>query len=374
MAFSDLKNANPLTIAMPPRLLTVLFSRKIVHMNSTIKKLLYLDHSPARQGNYLAIADPLGLEIMLCPEEGCWSELNRHCDTLAVLIIGPETHAEDCLRLIEHIRLSPFHASLPIALVLAERDTTIAVQAMDAGITEIFLESENKPLQDFVAECVSAFELPALSGKALVVEDDEDSAEYVASLCQSLGFEVTLTDEVEQAIEWLEKTEFQIVITDIVLKGTKSGLTLLRHIRQQYGAQFPVIVTSGFDDLPRRLMALKNGAGDFISKPFLGEEFIWRAQRVMQLAAKNEATDAAGVNSDTQPGMRNDIRQLLSPREYEIFLAMIKGNSDKEIAARLGISYWTVRTHVQQIFAKTGAINRRELMARCITPGSQPCQ
>jgi DNA-binding NarL/FixJ family response regulator len=113
-------------------------------------------------------------------------------------------------------------------------------------------------------------------------------------------------------------------------------------------------------------MALRNGVGDFISKPFAGEEFIWRVQRVMQLLAMNDGRFAA-VDGQKKDILRNDIEQILSPREFEIFNAIVKGNSDKQIAADLKISYWTVRTHVQQVFAKTGAINRRELMARYIS-------
>ena len=343
-----------------------------MHNQTTI--LLFNDASLERQATYANIAASLGLELMPCPKEAQWRELIPLADSLAVLVIGPDVPTEESFRLIEHIRLSPFYASLPIVLIQGKRDLDAAVQAMDAGVTEIFLETDHLSLQEFVATCVTAFNQPVLSGMALLVEDDENFAEYVSSLCNTLGFQVIVADHVEQAIEAMQNNQFQIVITDVVLKGTKSGLTLLRYIHQHYGNKFPVIVTSGYDDLPRRLMALKNGVGDFISKPFAGEEFIWRVQRVMQLAAMNETASDASVKSDHSTGMRSDISQLLSPREFEIFSAMIKGNSDKTIAASLGISYWTVRTHVQQIFAKTGAINRRELMARFISQSSDSGQ
>lgn len=56
----------------------------------------------------------------------------------------------------------------------------------------------------------------------------------------------------------------------------------------------------------------------------------------------------------------------LSKRESEIFQMIIAGKSDRSIAGDLGISFWTVRGHIQHIFNKTGAINRRELMCRFI--------
>lgn len=366
-SFIQLKKqkATPLRIAIVGIMFPVVSYARELTMHT--RKLLYLDASPARHEAYAQYANALSLEAMACPDEGKWMELCEHCDTLSILVIGAQTPVDESLRAIEYFRLSPFHASLPIALILAERDTEIACQAMDAGVTEVFLQTETSALSDFIADCVTSAELPSYTGKALLVEDDEIFAEYVASLCNSMGFEVTQADRVEDAIEALLKTKFQIIITDVVLKGTKTGLSLLRHAHQAFGKNFPVIVTSGFDDLPRRLMALKNGVSDFISKPFAGEEFIWRVQRVMQLSALNEAGPIEIPPSpDREQGIRNDISQMLSPREHEIFISMVKGCSDKEIAASLGISYWTVRTHVQQIFAKTGAINRRELMARHI--------
>jgi FixJ family two-component response regulator len=330
------------------------------------KKLLYCDNSPERQASYLAFAKELGLETMPSPDENHWPQLKGNADSLAAMIIGPDVLLDEALRLIEFIRLSPFHASLPIALIMAERDLDVARQAMDTGVTEIFLENDLALLRDFIADSVHTLSLPSLSGKALVVEDDQIFADYVSNLCKSLGFEVHLRESVEQAIEALQIESYQIVITDVVLRGTKSGLSLLRHIHQMHGKNLPVIVMSGFDDLPRRLMALRNGVGDFISKPFAGEEFIWRVQRTMQFLALNDGL-LQGHGRDHRDFSRNDIAQVLSPREFEIFNAIVKGKSDKEIASSLGISYWTVRTHVQQIFAKTGAINRRELMARYIS-------
>lgn len=332
-------------------------------MHSKTKKLLCINTSPARQEAYAKLADTMGLHFIPCPDEETWAGLCKQPDPLVLLLVSHDAASDEGFRAIAHFRLSPFHAGLPIALIQSERDGQAAKQAMDVGATEIFLQSEEKALLDFISDCVAQSSLPHFAGKALLVEDDASHAEYVATLCNTMGFHVKTVDQVELAIEALQNENFQIVITDVVLNGTKSGIFLLRHIRQTYGAQLPVIVTSGFDDLPRRLMALKNGVGDFISKPIAAEEFIWRVQRVMQIAASVETGQSSLSPSHS---IRGDLFNLLSPREYEICISMVKGSSDKEIAANLGISYWTVRTHVQQIFAKTGAINRRELMARYI--------
>jgi DNA-binding NarL/FixJ family response regulator len=54
----------------------------------------------------------------------------------------------------------------------------------------------------------------------------------------------------------------------------------------------------------------------------------------------------------------------LTARETQISTALCTGASDKQIAGDLGISYWTVRSHIQSIFRKLGVLNRRELMVK----------
>lgn len=335
-------------------------------MTKQNKKLICIDTSPIQQAAYRAWAEGFGLEVLSCSTDSEWMEvLNQH-EPLIMLIVGQSDNADEDCRTIEHFRLSPLHAGLPIALLLRMRDEETARLAMEAGATEIFLQSEEAALCEFMADCVASTHLPHFAGKALVVEDDEDHAAYVTALCQSMGFEVCRVDQVDPAITALETTAFQLVITDVILKGTKSGLSLVRHIGQAFGARLPVLVTSGFDDIPRRMMALKSGVGDFISKPIAAAEFIWRVQRIMRMAATVDSSKTALFTSDNAHTLRSHLFHLLSPREYEICIAMMEGKSDKSIAANLSISYWTVRSHVQQIFAKTGAINRRELMARYI--------
>jgi DNA-binding NarL/FixJ family response regulator len=343
-------------------------------MTKNTKKILSIDTSPTRQSAYAAGAASLGLELICCSRESEWGPHYAKLESLVLLIVGQGIDADDEFRAIEQFRLSPNHASLPIALVLTERNEEVAKQAMEAGATEIFLQSESKALLSFMKDCRASTDLPNFAGKALLVEDDESHAEYVADLCKSMGFQVDTVDQVELAIAALHNGNYQLVITDVVLKGSKSGISLVRHISQKYGSQLPVIVTSGFDDLPRRLMALKNGVSDFINKPIAAEEFIWRVQRVMKMAAAVDTARTAFSANENAQNVRGNLFNLLSPREYEICISMMEGNSDKQIAANLGISYWTVRSHVQQIFAKTGAINRRELMARYISSAAHCSQ
>jgi DNA-binding NarL/FixJ family response regulator len=196
------------------------------------------------------------------------------------------------------------------------------------------------------------------------VEDDDIEAEYAEWLCNELGIQVDRAKDVEGAIALASNHVYVLYLVDIVLDGTRSGVVFVKHLRQVQGVNTPVMVMSGFEDAARRLQALKSGADDFISKPFSPEEFLWRVRKILLEHAMAENGNRSAAASRSQA--KNHSLASLTPREHEICMAILTGTSDKEIALNLGISYWTVRSHIQQIFSKTGALNRRELMTMFI--------
>jgi len=326
--------------------------------------LLCTDSSVAQQENLLRITQELGLQHVACRDETRALALLRDHGTFTLMMVAHRLVDGDSFRLIEFVRVSPRHASMPIAFLLAEREEDDARSALLAGATEVFLDSDREALHQFAKGCIEEQGV-AFSGKALLVEDSDAEAEYVESLCNDLGMQVDRVRDVDSAIALADANAYVLYLVDIVLEGTRSGVVFVKHLRQVLGVRAPVIVMSGFEDAARRLQALKSGADDFISKPCFPEEFLWRARKILQehALAENGRRPAASRSQAKGYSLTN-----LSPREHEICMAILAGTSDKQIALNLGISFWTVRSHIQQIFAKTGALNRRELMSMFIPP------
>lgn len=269
------------------------------------------------------------------------------------------------VKLIRSTRLLASRATMPIIWIMAERDLELAHTALQAGATEIYLQSEISQLGGLMSDLSKPLPIPIKAGRVLLVEDDEFQAAFVGLLCNTLGFAVDQCDSVDAGIALLKEHDYQFAVIDILLVGTQSGLTLVRHIRQSTSphAQLPIMVISSFNDAARRVEALRLGADDFLSKPFSQEEFVWRLQRIMQ-----DRPDSAIENIHlATPVLPTWKRHGLSLRESEICDELIRGVSDKQIAIDLNISFWTVRTHIGKVFNKLGVINRRELMARYIT-------
>ncbi len=283
-----------------------------------------------------------------------------------LLIVSNQIDGEaNGVDLIRNARLFIDHVAMPILFVMSDRDLELANVAMRAGATDVILRPDIRALAELIEEYGSAIDgaSPAFIGRALLVEDSESQADYIEKLCNMVGMKVDRCDSEAQAMAMLAQFDYQLAVIDIVLKGMGNGLNLVRHIRRQPTgrARMPVLVMTSFDDKARRRVALRLGADDFLDKPFIECEFVWRLQRIMQLHASfnfsRSNTHEAALLTWQQRG--------LSTRESEICEAMVGGATDKQIAADLQISYWTVRTHVGNIFAKLRVLNRQELISRC---------
>lgn len=338
-------------------------------MPKETKKLICVEASAAQNALIKHMGGQHGLEYVACKGEEATLKCLDDDRRYVVMVMAKPLLEGASFRLIETVRLSLQHAALPIAFVIGERNLALAHDAMSAGATEIFLRSEHESLLAFIGDCSSAPEKIVIGGKVLLVEDCKAQGNYIEHLCIALGMSVDRAQDVGAAEILFRRNSYQMVLVDIVLNGTKSGISLVKSIRQNRSPRQPILVMSGFDDLPRYLMALKSGADDFIRKPFSSEEFVWRIRKILQCYAYqdiggnipegNSAPEVAPKKSRKQNFM-----DLLSPREAEICIKILEGTSDRDIAGKLGISFWTVRSHIQQIFAKTGALNRRELMVR----------
>lgn len=331
------------------------------------RQLLCIEPSPTQRAIISEVARQKGLSVVHCHgESDVAAHLEGH-EHYCLAIIANELADGDSFQIIDTLRLSLTYATLPIALITSNRDPALAHNAMSAGATEVFLRDEPDALAAFIGECADQGETESFIGKVLLVEDSDSHANYVIHLCQAIGLEAERVSSVEHALAVFRPETYVLVIVDVVLNDTRSGISFVRHIRQNHHQRQPTLVMSGYDDLPRRLLALRSGTDDFISKPFSPEEFLWRVRKILHSYAGHDFGTATPALPAPTCASTADLLTLLSPRERELCQRVIAGASDKEIARELGISFWTVRSHIEQIFVKTGALNRRELMARFIS-------
>lgn len=132
-----------------------------------------------------------------------------------------------------------------------------------------------------------------------------------------------------------------------------SGPELFERLRAQ-NCQLPVIFLTGHGDVPMAVNALKNGAFDFVEKPFNDNALVDRV-----LDALNQFERATHERATRE---RIDARlATLSEREQEIMQALLEGRMNKVIADDLGIAMRTVEVHRARIFEKMGVRSAVEL-------------
>ncbi|WP_310602712.1 response regulator transcription factor [Anaerosporobacter sp.] len=115
--------------------------------------------------------------------------------------------------------------------------------------------------------------------KILIVEDDSDIAGMVKELLTSHQYEADNAYSGTEALFWLEKEAYDLVLLDLMLPGL-SGEEVLQTIRKK--SDIPVITVSAKDDKDTRLALLKDGADDYITKPFDTDELLVRIEVVLR--------------------------------------------------------------------------------------------
>ena len=116
--------------------------------------------------------------------------------------------------------------------------------------------------------------------KILLVEDDETIVRTLKDFLHTEGFAVENTDGQKKALELLEGSEYDLVLLDVSL-NEGNGFSLCSAIKKE--RQLPVIFLTADDDKAMEVKSFKEGAQDFIAKPFVPEIMIQRVRRVIQL-------------------------------------------------------------------------------------------
>jgi DNA-binding NtrC family response regulator len=171
--------------------------------------------------------------------------------------------------------------------------------------------------------------------KILVVDDDKASCELLSEILSAHGWEVSTANSPDKALVLSNQTKFDLVISDINLESNLSGLDLLQRLREKS----PVILVTGFGSLETAIEATREGAWDFISKPFKVDEIVATAKRALeQNHEKDEIaheTISSGAMVGSSPKMielYKEIARVAPTRSTVLILG--ESGTGKELVAR----------------------------------------
>lgn len=183
----------------------------------------------------------------------------------------------------------------------------------------------------------------------LLVDDNEGFRESTTWLLEGKGFGVeafAAADEVLKRIAMPTVPSEACVVSDIRMPGM-SGIELQAELNKR-GCKLPLIFITGHGDIPLAVAAMRDGAADFIEKPFQPETLVQSIEGALRNAT---ARHASGTALDK-----------LTQRERQVLELVVMAKPNKIIADILGISIKTVELHRAHVMSKLGARNIQELI------------
>lgn len=186
-----------------------------------------------------------------------------------------------------------------------------------------------------------------------IVDDEEAVRTSLAFLLSSAGFAVRVHESATAFLAIASDVGNGCLITDLRMPDM-DGVELLRRLRQN-DAMLPAIVITGHGDVQMAVEAMKNGAIDFIEKPFSDDVLIESIGRAASRAAEQVQTEAA------LDLIRSRVASL-SERERQVLKGVVAGQPNKTIAFELGISPRTVEVYRAGLMSKMQARSLPELV------------
>ena len=196
-----------------------------------------------------------------------------------------------------------------------------------------------------------------------VVDDDEALRDSLAWMLEANGHAVVAHESGEAFLAACTPGMTGCVLLDVRMPGM-SGLEVFEELgRRRCG--LPVVFITGHGDVPMAVSALKQGAVDFIEKPFGEREMLRVVEQCLRL--ERETRDRRLQEADTARRL-----EQLTQREREVLELIIVGKLNKQIADVLGISIKTVEVHRARVMEKMGAHSLAELVQHVVAlePGA----
>jgi len=187
-----------------------------------------------------------------------------------------------------------------------------------------------------------------------LVEDDQALRLDLIDALQFAGYTLHAFGDPDQFLQEFKPLVPAVLITDMRMPN-KTGVQLQEELLSK-GYQLPVIFISGESTDQQIVKAFKNGAFDFLLKPF-GREALF------SVVAKAMEKDTIAMTDHIRKAQLAESLKGLSPRERQVFELMAKGYGNKELVEALGISLLTVKQYKSMMMYKLGLRSLAELMA-----------
>ena len=188
---------------------------------------------------------------------------------------------------------------------------------------------------------------------AFAVDDDASMREALARLFRSIEMRAQIFASAQEFLKFKRPDAPACLVLDVRLPGL-SGLDLQRELAAADRA-IPIIFITGHGDIPMSVEAMKAGAVEFLTKPFRDQALL----DAIHKAIRQDTIDRKHRDEIAEQRARYD---LLTQREREVLALVVTGLLNKEIAAELGTTEFTVKVQRRRVMEKMRAGSVAELV------------
>lgn len=193
-----------------------------------------------------------------------------------------------------------------------------------------------------------------------IIDDDSAFSESLDLLIRSFGMQTAVFSAAEEFLQTFDPTVPGCIILDVRMPG-RSGLDLQEELSKRELCP-PVIIMTGFAEVPVALRAMRQGAVDFLQKTFSETELLEAINRAVALDAERRRQYARRQEL-------NEMMGRLTAPEQEVLDLMLEGKPNKSIASTLGVSVRTVEDRRARIMKKLSVDTLAELVRLAVEAG-----
>lgn len=186
----------------------------------------------------------------------------------------------------------------------------------------------------------------AAPGIVYVVDDDPQLREYVCWVLAPCGWEIRCFEDPQKFLDTYQDEGTACVVTDLRMPGL-SGLDLQDALATR-SPDLPIIMMSAYADVSSAVRAVRQGAIDFLEKPFDRQTLIERVRSALQ--RNEESRRRSAERAEVSASLAR-----LTPRQKSVLQGLLEGKPSKVIAAELGLSARTVDVHRFRLMHTLGA-------------------
>ena len=191
-----------------------------------------------------------------------------------------------------------------------------------------------------------------------IVDDDDGMRRALTVLMQTVGYSAVAFERPAEFLQKLDPNQPGCLVLDVRMPEM-SGLEVQQQLNRN-GSMLPVILITGHGDIPMAVQAMKDGAFDFLQKPFRDQDLLDRINGAIKQDAENR--EIVERHADLKRRVES-----LTPREREVMALVVDGRANKVIAIDLGLSERTVEIHRANVMEKMQARSVAHLVKMHLT-------